>query len=85
MAKLSGTNLAGFETQLKTTYMYYTPKDGAAFMTGASCPRSWIRSASASSTICRRKGEVKGRGRIMTPTKTLGSSKNVKLRFDAPT
>ena len=27
MAKLSGTDLAGFEAQLKTTRMFYTPKD----------------------------------------------------------
>src|SRR5580698_9425972 len=38
MAKLSGTDLAGFETQLKTTHMYYTPKDAAAFMTSAELP-----------------------------------------------
>src|ERR1700729_12099 len=38
MAKLSGTDLAGFEAQLKTTYMYYTTKDGAAFMTGTELP-----------------------------------------------
>src|SRR6202020_3091839 len=29
MAKLSGTDLAGFEAQLKTPRMYYTPKEGA--------------------------------------------------------
>src|SRR5712675_1357811 len=34
MAKLSGTDLAGFETQLKTTHMYYEPKDAASFVTG---------------------------------------------------
>ena len=35
MAKLSGTDLAGFEAQLKTTHMFYTPKEAVAFTTGA--------------------------------------------------
>ena len=39
MAKLSGTDLPGFEAQLKTTNMYYLPKDAAAFMTGADLPK----------------------------------------------
>ena len=53
MAKLSGTDLAGFEAQLKTTFMYYEPKDGAAFMSGAELPKvmNTVR-GSASSTIC---------------------------------
>ena len=33
MAKLSGTDLAGFEAQLKTTRMFYTPKDAVGFTT----------------------------------------------------
>src|SRR5262249_40646847 len=39
MAKLSGTDLPGFETQLKTTYMYYEPKDGVGFMAGPELPK----------------------------------------------
>jgi NitT/TauT family transport system substrate-binding protein len=33
--QLSGTDLVGFEAQLKTTRMFYTPKDAVAFTTGA--------------------------------------------------
>ena len=35
MAKLSGTDLAGFDAQLKTTRMFYTPKEAVAFTTSA--------------------------------------------------
>src|SRR6267142_1351300 len=40
MAKLSGTDLAGFEAQLKTTRMFYTPKDALVFMAGPEMSRS---------------------------------------------
>jgi NitT/TauT family transport system substrate-binding protein len=84
MAKLSGTDLAGFETQLKTTYMYYTPKDGAAFMTGAELPKimDQVRGFSFEHNLLGEKVKSKDAIGIMTPTKTLGSGKNVKLRFD---
>ncbi len=39
MAKLSGTDLAGFEAQLKTTRMFYTPKDALGFTSGAELPK----------------------------------------------
>jgi NitT/TauT family transport system substrate-binding protein len=85
MAKLSGTDLAGFETQLKTTYMYYTPKDGAAFMTGAELPKimDQVRGFCFEHNLLGEKVKSKDAIGIMTPTKTLGSGKNVKLRFDA--
>jgi ABC-type nitrate/sulfonate/bicarbonate transport systems, periplasmic components len=35
MAKLSGTDLAGFEAQLKTTKMFYTPKETVAFLSSS--------------------------------------------------
>src|SRR5215475_90710 len=35
MAKLSGTDLPGFDSQLKTTRMFYTPKEALAFMSSA--------------------------------------------------
>jgi NitT/TauT family transport system substrate-binding protein len=39
MAKASGTDLAGFEAQLKTTRMFYTPTDALAFTKGAELPK----------------------------------------------
>jgi len=85
MAKLSGTNLAGFETQLKTTHMYYTPKDGAAFMTSAELPKimDQVRGFCFEHNLLGEKVKSKDAIGIMTPTKTLGSDKNIKLRFDA--
>jgi len=84
MAKLSGTNLAGFETQLKTTRMYYTPKEGAAFMTGSELPKimDLVRSFCFEHNLLGENVKSKDAVGIMTPTATLGSGKNVKLRFD---
>jgi NitT/TauT family transport system substrate-binding protein len=85
MAKLSGTDLAGFEAQLKTTYMYYTPKDGAAFMTSAELPgiMDLVRSFCFEHNLLGENVKSKDAVGISTPTKTLGSTANVKLRFDA--
>jgi NitT/TauT family transport system substrate-binding protein len=84
MAKLSGTDLAGFETQLKTTYMYYTPKDAAAFMTSAELPgiMDLVRSFCFEHNLLGENVKSKDAVGILTPTKTLGSADNVKLRFD---
>ena len=85
MAKLSGTDLAGFETQLKTTYMYYTPKDAAAFMTSAELPgiMDLVRSFCFEHNLLGENVKSKDAVGILTPTRTLGSAANVKLRFDA--
>jgi NitT/TauT family transport system substrate-binding protein len=40
MGKASGTDLAGFESQLKTTRMFYTPADAAAFAKSAALPKT---------------------------------------------
>jgi NitT/TauT family transport system substrate-binding protein len=84
MAKLSGTDLAGFEAQLKTTHMYYTPKDGAAFMTSAELPRimDLVRGFCFDHNLLGDNVKSKDAVGIKTPTKTLGSATNVKLRFD---
>jgi NitT/TauT family transport system substrate-binding protein len=85
MAKLSGTDLAGFESQLKTTAMYYTPKEALAFMTGAELPKimDQVRGFCFEHNLLGEKVKSKDAIGIMTPTKTLGSGKNIKLRFDA--
>jgi NitT/TauT family transport system substrate-binding protein len=84
MAKLSGTDLAGFETQLKTTHMYYTPKDGAEFMTGSELPKimDLVRSFCFEHNLLGENVKSKDAVGIQTPTSTLGSASNVKLRFD---
>ena len=85
MAKLSGTDLAGFESQLKTTHMYYTPKDGAAFMTSAELPAimDLVRGFCFEHNLLGENVKSKDAVGILTPTRTLGSAGNVKLRFDA--
>ena len=84
MAKLSGTDLAGFETQLKTTAMYYTPKDALTFMNGPELPKimDLVRTFCFEHNLLGEKVKSKDAVGIMTPTKTLGSAKNIKLRFD---
>jgi NitT/TauT family transport system substrate-binding protein len=84
MAKLSGTDLANFESQLKTTHMYYEPKDAAAFVNGPDLVRimDLVRGFSFEHNLLGEKVKSKDAVGIETPTKTLGSTKNVKLRFD---
>ena len=84
MAKLSGTDLAGFETQLKTTHMYYTPKDGAEFMSGSDLPKimDLVRSFCFEHNLLGENVKSKDAIGIKTPTSTLGAATNVKLRFD---
>ena len=84
MAKLSGTDLAGFETQLKTTHMYYTPKDGAEFMSGSDLPKimDLVRSFCFEHNLLGENVKSKDAIGIKTPTSTLGATTNVKLRFD---
>ncbi|ACK51524.1 ABC transporter periplasmic binding protein, urea carboxylase region [Methylocella silvestris BL2] len=40
MGKASGTDLAGFESQLKTTRMFFTPGDATAFAKSAALPKT---------------------------------------------
>ena len=84
MAKLSGTDLAGFESQLKTTHMYYDPKDAASFVSGPDLVKSidLVRGFCFEHNLLGEKVKSKDAIGIETPTKTLGSAKNVKLRFD---
>lgn len=40
MATSSGTDLAGYDAQLKTTQMFYTPAEGVAFTEGSDLPKT---------------------------------------------
>ena len=76
--------VAGFEAQLKTTRMFYTAKDALAFTTEADLPKimDLVRSFCFEHNLLGEKVKSKDAVGIMTPTKTLGSGKNIKLRFD---
>ncbi len=84
MAKLSGTDLAGFEAQLKTTRMFYTPKEAATFMSGQEMPKimDLVRTFSFEHNLLGEKVKSKDAIGIAIPARALGSKQNVKLRFD---
>ncbi len=84
MAKLSGTDLAGFETQLKTTACTTRRRTALAFMTGAELPKimDLVRSFCFEHNLLGENVKSKDAIGIQTPTATLGSATNVKLRFD---
>jgi NitT/TauT family transport system substrate-binding protein len=85
MAKLSGADLAGYESQLKTTYLYYDPKAAAAF---ASSPEivaanDKVRNFSFQIGLFGQGAKsVDDIGIEFPGGKILGDPKNVKLRFD---
>ncbi|HEY2136497.1 MAG TPA: putative urea ABC transporter substrate-binding protein [Xanthobacteraceae bacterium] len=85
MAKLSGTDLAGFEAQLKTTRMFYTPKDALGFMTGAEMAKimDLVRTFCFEHNLLGDKVKSKDAVGIALPGgNVLGNKTNVKLRFD---
>jgi NitT/TauT family transport system substrate-binding protein len=85
MAKLSGTDLAGFEAQLKTTKMFYTPTDTVSFLASSELSKTMdlVRTFCFEHALL---GEgVKSKDAIgiaMPGGDVLGAKKNVKLRFD---
>jgi NitT/TauT family transport system substrate-binding protein len=84
MAKLSGTDLPGFDAQLKTTKMFYTPKDALAFMSSPDMSKimDLVRTFSFEHNLLGEKVKSKDAIGIAMPGATLGSRQNVKLRFD---
>lgn len=85
MAKMAGTDLPGFEAQLRTTYFFYTPADVLAFtrqpalMKGMDYMR---RFAFSHGLLGQGAPDVNVIGIQGADGKVLGSPKNVKLRFD---
>jgi NitT/TauT family transport system substrate-binding protein len=84
MAKLSGTDLAGYEAQLKTTHLYYTPKDAAAFTASPEliAGNDKVRQFSFTAGLFGQGAKSVDDIGIQFPGKALGSTTNVKLRFD---
>ena len=86
MAKLSGTDLAGFDSQLATTRMFYDAKDAAAFTANDSLVKTMdlVRNFSFAHGLLGEGAKSADAVGISFPGgKTLGSTKNVKLHFDA--
>ncbi|MDP2226417.1 MAG: putative urea ABC transporter substrate-binding protein [Moraxellaceae bacterium] len=86
MAKLSGTDLAGYEAQLKTTKMFYTPADTLAFTTSADLMKGMdlVRKFSFTHGLLGQGARsVDVIGIQFADGKVLGNPKNIKLRYDA--
>ncbi|MES2344009.1 MAG: putative urea ABC transporter substrate-binding protein [Pseudomonadota bacterium] len=85
MAKISGTDLAGYESQLKTTYLYYDPKAALAATTSPDLvtANDKVRKFSFTAGLFGQGAKsVDDIGIEFPGGKILGDPKNVKLRFD---
>lgn len=86
MAKLAGTDLAGYDAQLSTTAMYPTPAAAVAFATSPELIKSMdlVRTFSFDHGLLGEGAKSKDAVGIAFPGgKTLGDTDNVKMRFDA--
>lgn len=86
MAKASGTDLAGFESQLATTAMMYTPAEMLAFVGSPKLPETMKRVAQFSfdkKLLGDGAKSADAIGVAFPGDKVNGNAKNVKLRFDA--
>jgi len=85
MAKLSGTDLAGYEAQLKTTFLYADPKAAAAFTKSPQLVEAndKVRKFSFDNGLFGQGAKsVDDIGIAFPAGKILGNPQNVKLRFD---
>ena len=86
MAKLSGTDQAGFESQLKTTRLYVDPKEAAAFASDPALVTATdrVRQFSfAHGLFGQAARSVDDIGIAFPGGKVLGSASNIRLRFDS--
>ena len=86
MAKLSGTDLAGFDAQLGTTRMFYTPSEAVAFAKSADLVKTMelVRTFCFEHNLLGEGVKSKDAIGIAFPSgETMGRKANVKLRFDA--
>ncbi len=84
MAKLSGTDLADYESQLKTTYMYWKPADAVAFTKSAELKAATdkVRKfAFDAGLFPKGSANADAIGIALADGTILGDEKNVKLRF----
>jgi NitT/TauT family transport system substrate-binding protein len=86
MAKASGTDLAGFGRQLATTHLFATPGDAYAFVTADGVIKSMdsVRKFSFEHGILGQGASSVDAVGIQFPAgKSLGDSRNLKMRFDS--
>jgi NitT/TauT family transport system substrate-binding protein len=85
MAKASGTDSAGFDSQLATTHLFATPADALTFMTGPSVTQtmdSVRRFSFDHGLLGRGAGSVDVVGIQFPAGRALGDASNIKMRFD---
>jgi NitT/TauT family transport system substrate-binding protein len=85
MAKASGTDLAGFKSQLTTTKLFVTPAETYTFTTGPSVYKTMdlVRSFSFQHGLLGEGAKSPDAVGIEFPGgKTLGNPKNIKMRFN---
>lgn len=86
MAQASGTDLAGFNSQLATTKMFWTPAEAHTFASSATVIKTMdlVRKFSFDHGLLGEGAKSADAVGIEFPGgKTLGNAKNVKMRFDA--
>jgi NitT/TauT family transport system substrate-binding protein len=86
MAKASGTDIAGFNSQLATTKMFWTPAEALAFTTNPTLVKTndQVRHFSFDHGLLGEGAKsVDAVGVEFPGAKTLGNAKNIKMRFDA--
>nr|WP_314420241.1 putative urea ABC transporter substrate-binding protein [uncultured Erwinia sp.] len=85
MATASGTDLAGYHAQLKTTHLFYTPADNLQFITGSELAKTMQRVAQFSfdkGLLGDGAQSADFIGMQFPGGVTQGDSGNLKLRFD---
>jgi NitT/TauT family transport system substrate-binding protein len=85
MAKLSGTDLPGYEAQLKTTKLFYTPAETLAFTASpqmVTITDSVRKFSFDHGLLGQGAPNVNVIGIQFADGKVLGNAKNVKLRYD---
>jgi NitT/TauT family transport system substrate-binding protein len=84
MAKASGTDVAGFKSQLATTKMFATPAEAYAFTNSPDLVKTMdlVRTFSFQHELLGKGAKSADVVGIQFPGKTLGDSKNLKMKFD---
>ncbi|MOA24260.1 hypothetical protein D3C78_1449330 [compost metagenome] len=85
MAKASGTDLTGFQAQLASTRLFYTPQEALAFATSPKLPATMDKVAQFSFSHGLLGEGAKDAGAVgmaFAQGITRGNTANVKLRFD---
>lgn len=85
MAKASGTDLAGFQAQLATTKLFYTPQETLDFVTSPALPETMTKVANFGfehGILGEGARSADAIGMTFAGGVSTGDSANIKLRFD---